>query len=682
MLGFVAAFLPWIVYWILVGNSTYLIAVAVAFGVAVVLQLVQLARHRRIGSLEYGGLAFFALSFVSAFVVDDAVIEQWLQPLSNGALFLIALVGVLIGRPFVRDAARDSVDAATAASDGFRYVTTAMTWMWVAVFALMTVSSLIPPLVDGAATIRDAAGTLSIVCYWVIPFALFGIAGTVSAVFPGWFDGATKRLDARQAALAGAGAGAGAGAEGGTALVVADSAAPTGPSDPDEHAELHTAVAIHAPAETLYTDPLPVTITGLVPGSRMTVRARTRDLLGRRWAASADYVVPESGILDLDTAVPVAGDWSGAGWPDAGGRALIGALRFAELDRVPELFLPPAEPLALTIEVGQDSLPALARRTIRRSPAPADPGVLVTEVDVDGRAGILALPVGAPPERGHPAVACFGGSEGGVDSLRLAASVLAGAGYAALVTAWTDTDERGGATISGIPLERFGAALAWLRGHAAVDARRTAALGISRGAEGLLAALAGGFAGADAVVALSPSSVRWQAVGEDGEEAGAGSWTGGGETLAWLPLRAGELVPQLVRNGWSLSRATAHAEPTLLRLRPAYAGGLRHAGAEARVAATIDATAIAAPVLFAGGSDDAVWPGAEMAAELASVRSRADDVLLTFPGAGHLLRFGVQPTDALWTGGIALGGTRSGHAAAETVLSAEVLRFLDRALGR
>ena len=57
---------------------------------------------------------------LAAFLVPDDVLERWLQPLSSLGLFLIALVGVLIGRPFVRDYAVASVDAATAKTQGSR----------------------------------------------------------------------------------------------------------------------------------------------------------------------------------------------------------------------------------------------------------------------------------------------------------------------------------------------------------------------------------------------------------------------------------------------------------------------------------------------------------------------------------------------------------------------------------
>ena len=639
MFGFIAAFLPWILYWILVGNASYLVAVSVAFGVAVVLEIVEYARTKRVGSLEVGSLVFFLLSFVSAFLVDDAIIEQWLQPLSNGALLLIALVGALAGHPFVRSAAAGTVDPATAKSDGFRYITTAMTWMWIVVFAIMTASSLIPPIVDGAATIRDAADTLSIVCYWIVPFVFFGIAGAISGAFPGWFDRATKRLDAANAAEPPA---------------VTPAGAP-----PDLVTE---GVSLDAPLFSLHSDHLPIRLAGL-PAGEIELRASATDLLGRRWAGVARYAVPDGGALEVGRVAPIDGDWSGGG-----GRGVIGGLRFAQPGQTPDLFLPPVAPMPLTLEAAVPDGTVLARRTVSR--AALAPGVRVLDVEVGGLPGLLALP--ADTSAAAPGVACFGGSEGGVDSMRLTASLLADAGYAALVMAWTDADAAGRPLIARIPLERFGAALDWLRARPEVDRGRVGALAISRGSEGLLAALAAGAADARAAVLLSPSRLRWQAVDEGGDLADTGSWTLGGEELPWAPIRTGELVPQLVRNGWRLRADEAHGVPALLRLRPAYEAGLRHAPE----AAGIDATAVAAPLLLAAGADDALWPSAAMTADLAAARGRADDVSLVLPGAGHLLRLGSLPADALWTGGIAFGGSREGHAAAERELWPAVSAFL------
>ena len=108
------------------------------------------------------------------------------------------MVGVLIGRPFVREYAASTVDAETARTDSFRVITTGMTWLWVIVLGAMTIISAIPPIVDGSASIRDEDTPLSILCYWVLPFTLLGIAGLISSLFPAWFEKRSALVDQRQ----------------------------------------------------------------------------------------------------------------------------------------------------------------------------------------------------------------------------------------------------------------------------------------------------------------------------------------------------------------------------------------------------------------------------------------------------------------------------------------------------
>ena len=48
----------------------------------------------------------------------------------------------------------------------------------------MTVSSAIPPIVYGDATILDTKTPLSFLCYWVIPFTLLGLAALASRLLP------------------------------------------------------------------------------------------------------------------------------------------------------------------------------------------------------------------------------------------------------------------------------------------------------------------------------------------------------------------------------------------------------------------------------------------------------------------------------------------------------------------
>lgn len=641
-MGFVQGSLPWALYWVLVGNVPFRVAVCIALAVAVGTHVVRRMQGRPWRIMDVGSLVVFAVLALAAFVLDDAVLERWLQPLGNFGIFLVAFVGLLVGRPFVREYAADSADAVAARSGGFRTITAAMTWLWVAVFAVMTVLAMIPPLVDGAATIRDDGGLLSVLCYWVIPFVLLGLAVLVSGVFPTWFETRSARVEQRETEE--------------TPTVTAQSSKP-----PDAGSDT---VVLDVPQDSRYDEPFPVTLHGAAAGSAVDMTATGTDLHGRLWRSAARFTAPASGRVDVALLDPVSGDWERA---DAD--APLWAMRFAADGFTPELFVPPIEPWQVTVTAVVERV-GVVRRTVRRHPAAT--GVRCSPVEVGGRPGLLALPPGRVPDRGWPAVACFGGSEGGFESQVGHGRLLASRGFAALAVSWVDES----APIVAVPLERLGTAFRFLADHAEVDADRLAGMAVSRGAEGLLSAVcAPEGPRCRGLVLVSPSSVTWQAIGSDGEIPDNPSWTLAGRAVPWLPVRSGALMPQLVRNAWKAARDADAHRPTLLRLRPAYESGLRGpttGAADAR----IPGERADCPLLLVTGTEDAVWPSGSMAQEVLGRRLSPADQHLSFLGAGHLIRLGVLPTDAQWTGGIDLGGTRTGQAAAQRQATTRIMTFL------
>ncbi len=641
-MGFVLGFLPWVLYWALIGNVPFRLAAGLVLAVAVLVQVIERLRHRPWRSLEVGSLAVFALLALAAFVVDDGVLERWMQPLSNLGIFLVALGGLLVGRPFVREYAAASVDERTARTDGFARITRNMTVLWTGVFAAMTVTSAVPPFVDGDATLRDSDDLLSILCYWVIPYVLLALAGLVSGLFPPWFEKRSALVEQREAEE--------------TPRPAAQRSAPPDLAD--------RTLALDLPAASRHDEPFPVVVRGVPAGATLSVATSGDDLFGRAWRSDARLAAPASGVVDLAAVDPATGDW-----PRASADAPISAMRFAEPDVTPELFVPPA-PWRVTVEVSVDG-GGTVRRTVER--VAGVEGVRREHVEVDGRSGLLVVPPGEAPPGGWPAVACFGGSEGGFDSQVGNAELMAAHGFAGLAACWV-TESEAATAIASVPLERFTGALHLLADRPEVDASRIAAMGVSRGAEGLLAVLtADPAAPCRGLVLISPSSTSWQAIGADGEIPDTPSWTHAGRPVPWRPVQSGELMGQLVRNAWRIGRDRAAHRPTLLRLRAAYAAGLAHG-----TAGTLAAERVDHPLLLLTGTDDAVWPGEPMAEAILGRRA-ADvgrDRHVRFAGAGHLVRLGAFPTDAQWTGGIALGGEREGQAVAQRAAVTEVTRFL------
>jgi hypothetical protein len=173
-------FAPWIVYWVLIGNVPFKAAVLVALAIAVAVFVIGRATGKPGGTLEIGAVATFLVLTVLTFTLSDSFMQGWIQPLSNAGIFLVALISLLSGKPFVREFAAAEQPADVAKTELFGRIVTVLTWIWIGAFAGMTVSSAIPPIVQGDATILDTKTPLSFVCYWVIPFSLLGVAALAS----------------------------------------------------------------------------------------------------------------------------------------------------------------------------------------------------------------------------------------------------------------------------------------------------------------------------------------------------------------------------------------------------------------------------------------------------------------------------------------------------------------------
>jgi hypothetical protein len=177
-------FAPWIVYWVLVGNVPFTTAVVVALAIAGAAFAIGQSTGKPERTFEIGSFATLLVLAVLTFALSESFIQRWILPISNAGILLVAVVSLLIGKPFVREFAAAEWPADVVKTELFGRMIRLLTWMWVATFAGMTVSSAIPPVVDANATILDTKTPLSFVCYRVIPFSLFGAAALASRFLP------------------------------------------------------------------------------------------------------------------------------------------------------------------------------------------------------------------------------------------------------------------------------------------------------------------------------------------------------------------------------------------------------------------------------------------------------------------------------------------------------------------
>jgi dienelactone hydrolase len=261
----------------------------------------------------------------------------------------------------------------------------------------------------------------------------------------------------------------------------------------------------------------------------------------------------------------------------------------------------------------------------------------------DGLQG-TALGVG---EGRRVGVLVLAGSSGRVDVDR--ARLLARHGALAVALRWFGGEDqpRG---ICEVPLETFVTAVDWLETQ---GMRRIGVVAVSKGAEGALL-LACRDPRVRAVVATSPSSVAWANVGPglDGRAYPyRSSWSWQGSPLPYVPYD----------ESW---------QPADERIayRALYERSLQ-AFPDARAAAAIPVERCEADLLLVVGGDDAVWPSAAFAEELAARRREAGRLVqaVTDPLAGHRPVFPgeapPEPSTSLAHGGSPEADTRLGRAA-------------------
>ena len=410
------------------------------------------------------------------------------------------------------------------------------------------------------------------------------------------------------------------------------------------------------PTPALGDEAVHIRLAGFPPGQRVTLRAEMRDDASRRWRSWAAFLADEAGAVDVATAAPVAGSYSGAeamGWlwsmepdPDAGPLAA-----FARTT---------TNPLKVTLAA---EMPGL-RITTSHTYLGMTPGVWRVDTHERVLVGALYLPPGAGP---HPGVIVLGGSSGG--AREPLAALLASHGFAALALTYFGVEGLP-PRLASIPLEYFETALNWMAARDEVAGERCALIGFSRGAE--LALLLGAtFARVAAVVAYAPSSVLWGAVGVSGP-----AWTYHGEPLPVAPDR----VPP------ELDAEISAREP--LAVAPWYRYNLEDEAA--LEPAVIPVERIAGPVLLISGVDDQMWPASLMSERimrrLAAHAFQWPHRHLRYPDAGHLIGPPWRPTTVNTrrhpTEGVsfAYGGAPRGMAHADADSWAETLLFLGRAL--
>ncbi len=204
----------------------------------------------------------------------------------------------------------------------------------------------------------------------------------------------------------------------------------------------------------LFGEKVDISFQNLVPESTVTFKVR-RVLYGRVFESSNDYIVDSKGAVEVNTAAPISGSYSG---PDIWGP--FWSMRAIGMPTENENLKPDEFYLSLEskgIEIAHVKLRRMAYIQ----------GVSKQTVNVNGLVGEFYFPSG---KRSNPALLILGGSEGGLATSDLAA-YMASQGYAALSLAYFRAEGLP-QSLRRIPLEYLETGVKWLEEQKTVNPKK------------------------------------------------------------------------------------------------------------------------------------------------------------------------------------------------------------------
>lgn len=176
-----------------------------------------------------------------------------------------------------------------------------------------------------------------------------------------------------------------------------------------------------------FDDASAIRVSGADPSHPVTIQASARDAQGITWTSRAEFTPGSDGTVDLATAAPRSGSYSGA-------HATGPIWSMTAGDQHPAFLVATEAAMTVTFtasQPGRTSVMATQRRLFRA------PGVTVTSITAsEGFVGRMFTP--SRPVAHAGAVLVFGGSEGGLSGSALVAGVLASHGHPALALAYFD----------------------------------------------------------------------------------------------------------------------------------------------------------------------------------------------------------------------------------------------------
>jgi len=168
-------FVPWIIFWVVSGPSTWEYAAGGALLAAVIL-LIPSRERGRIKLLDIVSVVFFAALTIAGLVLDRSRLmwlEDYSQAISSGLLGLVVL-GSLAFVPFTEQYAREQVPRELWSTPTFKQINRTLTLVWGLAFLLCALL--------GVLAQHDRGGSAWL--NWVIPIVVLVGAFKFTAWYP------------------------------------------------------------------------------------------------------------------------------------------------------------------------------------------------------------------------------------------------------------------------------------------------------------------------------------------------------------------------------------------------------------------------------------------------------------------------------------------------------------------
>jgi hypothetical protein len=168
-------FVPWIIFWVVAGPSSWEYASGGALLAALIL-LIPSPERGSIKMLDVVSVLFFGAMTVAGLVLDRADLdwlEDYSQAISSGVI-AIAVLGSLAFVPFTEQYAREQVPREYWQRATFKQVNRLLTLVWGLVFAVSAILGVVAQEVDSGSSWLN----------WIIPIALVVGAFKFTAWYP------------------------------------------------------------------------------------------------------------------------------------------------------------------------------------------------------------------------------------------------------------------------------------------------------------------------------------------------------------------------------------------------------------------------------------------------------------------------------------------------------------------